>query len=182
MDLLRQARSENWASVTFRSIAARLGISERTVYRYFPTEEELHRAVLLHAVVMSGAVYEQLRLEELPEAVAATIGWLQVGSEGGRPSPEPSFLEEDLRRRQALLEAVGRAGAPSGGQRAVAAAALDLLWDVRIYLPLVARWGLSSDEVEGVARWIVSLAVSAVAAGRLPGAGPADVPPADDQM
>ena len=36
----------DWRDLTFRSVAERAGVGERTVYRHFPTERHLHDAVM----------------------------------------------------------------------------------------------------------------------------------------
>jgi len=36
-ELVRQLPSWDWREVTFRAVAERAGVGERTVYRHFPT-------------------------------------------------------------------------------------------------------------------------------------------------
>jgi AcrR family transcriptional regulator len=36
----------DWDGLTFRALAERAEVSERTVYRHFPTERKLHDAVM----------------------------------------------------------------------------------------------------------------------------------------
>lgn len=53
--------------LTHRSVAKAAGVSERTVYRHFPTVDELHEAFREHQEKRFGGVYdEDISLDDLP--------------------------------------------------------------------------------------------------------------------
>ena len=52
----------NWRDLTFRSVAERAGVGERTVYRHFPTERHLHDAVMQRLESEAGISYEDVDL------------------------------------------------------------------------------------------------------------------------
>ena len=45
-ELVHGFASWDWQELTFRAVAERAGVGERTVYRHFPTERHLHDAVM----------------------------------------------------------------------------------------------------------------------------------------
>ena len=46
LDLVMGFDSWDWSGLTFRAVAQRAGVGERTVYRHFPTERALHDAIM----------------------------------------------------------------------------------------------------------------------------------------
>ena len=44
--LVHEFESWDWRPLTFRAVAERAGVGERTVYRHFATEQALHAAVM----------------------------------------------------------------------------------------------------------------------------------------
>ena len=81
----------NWRDLTFRSVAERAGVGERTVYRHFPTERHLHDAVMQRLESEAGISYENVDLGNLGEVtspgirVTATV----FGPRVGRHTPRP---------------------------------------------------------------------------------------------
>lgn len=66
----------DWRDLTFRAVAERAGVGERTVYRHFPTEADLHDAVLRRLEDEAGVSKDQRRREALVTAVAQhTADW-----------------------------------------------------------------------------------------------------------
>ena len=55
-ELVHAFDSWNWRDLTFRSVAERAGVGERTVYRHFPTERHLHDAVMQRLESEAGVV------------------------------------------------------------------------------------------------------------------------------
>src|ERR1700680_3947068 len=55
----------DWKELTFRAVAERAGVGERTVYRHFPSERELHHALLAHLAVQAGVSYDGMELDDL---------------------------------------------------------------------------------------------------------------------
>ena len=58
--------SWHWNALTFRAVAERAGVGERTVYRHFPTERHLHDAVMARLEEEAGVTYEDLELADAP--------------------------------------------------------------------------------------------------------------------
>ena len=60
--LVREFTTWDWDGLTFRAVAELAGISERTVYRHFPTERHLHDAVMARLEDEAGITYEDVEL------------------------------------------------------------------------------------------------------------------------
>src|SRR4051812_41589915 len=65
-ELAHRASRWDFNDLSARSIAAQAGISERTVYRHFPTERQLHEALMRRLEQEAGISYEQLNIDNLP--------------------------------------------------------------------------------------------------------------------
>ncbi len=109
----------NWRDLTFRSVAERAGVGERTVYRHFPTERHLHDAVMQRLESEAGISYEDVDLGNLGEVTARVFASLQRFSvrESVDTPRDPTFVGVDARRRDALLRAVADIGAGMVGER-----------------------------------------------------------------
>ncbi len=168
-DLIRANPSWDWRQVTFRIVAERAALSERTVYRYFATEQDLHTAVMRRLEQDAGIDYDHLSLEDVPPAVARTLEFFSSGAPSEeRTGPQP--VEEDRSRRKALLAAVADAAPEwSRTDQARAAAAIDILWDAHLYEGLIRSWGMELADASATASWILALVVEAVRTGRTPG-------------
>ncbi|HEX2214686.1 MAG TPA: TetR/AcrR family transcriptional regulator [Mycobacterium sp.] len=148
-ELVHEFESWDWRGLTFRAVADRAGVGERTVYRHFPTERHLHDAVMQRLEVEAGVAYEDLTLGNLGAVTARVFASLQRFSvRQVFPTPDDSaFVSSDVRRREALLRAVSEA-APQlpEAQRRMAAGLLDVLWSPASYERLVGLWGLDAEE------------------------------------
>ena len=171
--LARQSADWDWPELTFRAVAARAGVSERTVFRYFGTERDLHRAVMRQLEVEAGVEYQGLELSQLgPMArrvFVAMSRFAVAGSPTTAPNIDATLTEEDDRRRDALLVAVSRETAAwSEVERRMASGILDVLWHVPAYDRLVNSWDLDADSAIAALEWALSLVVDAVQSGRRP--------------
>ena len=87
----------NWRDLTFKAVAERAGVGERTVYRHFPTERHLHDAVMVAPGVRGGRLLrgrrpDQHRRGDRPRVrVTATV----LGAQNRRDAAGP-----DVRRRR----------------------------------------------------------------------------------
>src|SRR3954447_8373932 len=61
--LVRELTTWDWEQVTYRAVADRAGVSERTVYRNFPSERLLHDAVMARLEDEAGINYETVELD-----------------------------------------------------------------------------------------------------------------------
>jgi AcrR family transcriptional regulator len=159
----------DWRDVTVRAVAERAGVNHRTVYRHFASERELHDAIIRRLEEEAGEPLTELDLDGLPDVTARVFSYLSSFALRSRPSGNPTLVEVDERRRQALRAAVEPATADwSEADREMAAAVLDVLWTVNSYDRLTAVWNLDPDEASRAVAGVVRLIVEAIREGRVP--------------
>lgn len=166
-DLVHGFASWDWRDLTFKSVAGRAGVGERTVYRHFPTERHLHDAVMQRLHHDAGVTYEDVDLANLAEVTGRFFASLQRFSVGASTLAldDPTFVGVDRRRRDALLRAVTQAAPQwSPRQRHAAAGLLDVLWNLPSYERLVGAWGLSDDDATAALTWLLDKVVATIAA------------------
>jgi AcrR family transcriptional regulator len=158
----------DWHELTFRAVAEEAGVSERTVYRHFGTEQELHRAVMRRLEEEAGVTYEGLTMDDLAAVAARVFASVSSFAVGQRVEPPP-FVEEDHRRRTALLAAVAPSTSDwSETEPEMAAAILDVLWAVPAYERLTTSWRLTPPQAMAALGWAIGLVVEAIRADRQP--------------
>jgi AcrR family transcriptional regulator len=164
--------SWDWGDLTFRAVAERAGVSERTVYRYFANEQELHHAVMGRLEEDAGVSYEGISLENLADVTARILASRSSFSDAPAVS-RPPLAEEDRRRRRALLAAVlPLTGDWSDIEREMAAAMLDIIWAIPSYERLVTAWNLDPLDATQTVTWAIGLVLEAIQNGYRPrGAG-----------
>jgi AcrR family transcriptional regulator len=170
--LVRERSIGDWRGVTIRAVAARAGVSERTVYRHFTNERALRDAVMARLESESGVDLEHLTLGGVSDAAARIIRLVARTPPSRRAPADPTLSAANRRQHQALLAAVD-AEAPgwSPAERRLAAAILDVAWSVGSYERLAVDWGLDRDEATRATTWLIDLVVAAVRAdGRPPAA------------
>ncbi|MDX1886941.1 TetR/AcrR family transcriptional regulator [Mycolicibacterium sp. 120270] len=164
-ELVHAFESWNWRDLTFKTVAERAGVGERTVYRHFPTERHLHDAVMQRLESEAGVSYEEVDLANLGEVTARVFASLQrFAVRGSVDTPrDPTFVGVDARRREALLRAV-TASAPNWteDQRRVTAGLLDVLWNLPTYERLVGEWGLEGPMATEAVDWLMGKVIRAV--------------------
>src|SRR3954468_19362810 len=96
-DLAHGFASWDWRDLTFRAVAERAGVGERTVYRHFPTERHLHDAVMQRLEDDAGISYEDVDLENLAEVTSRVFASLQrfTVAETLRTPGDPTFAGVD---------------------------------------------------------------------------------------
>jgi AcrR family transcriptional regulator len=159
----------NWRELTVRAVAKRAGVNERTVYRHFSSERQLHDAVMRRLQEEAGDPLDGLTLDGFPTVVAGLFAYLSSFATAPRTPTDPTFAAVDERRREALVAAVGQAtdGWPAT-DREMAAALLDMLWSVAAYERLVAVWGLDGEQAAHAVTGLIGLLVDAIRAGHRP--------------
>jgi AcrR family transcriptional regulator len=170
-ELVHEFDSWEWDALTFRAVAERAGVGERTVYRHFPTERHLHDAVMARLEEEAGVAYEDLELTTLPEITARVFS--SRGSFAAREAvpndADPLFVEVDQRRRDALLRAVTDATPTwADAERRTIAALLDLVWSMPGYERLVGAWDFDGDDATHAITWLMSLLTDAIDDDRPP--------------
>jgi AcrR family transcriptional regulator len=163
----------DWRDLTFRSVAERAGVGERTVYRHFPTERHLHDAVMERLESEAGVSYEDVDLGNLAEVTARFFASLQrfsVRDSVNTPN-DPTFVSVDERRRDALVRAVA-ASAPgwSETEQRVTAGLLDVLWNLPTYERLVGVWGVDGADATSAVGWLMAKVIEAIEGDNPPSA------------
>jgi AcrR family transcriptional regulator len=164
----------NWDALTFRAVAERAGVGERTVYRYFPTERHLHDAVMTRLEEEAGVSYEELDLDNLAAITARVFSSRHsfAARETIDAQSDPTFVAVDQRRREALLRAVTAATPTwSDAERRTLSALLDVVWNMPAYERLVEGWEFSSDDATDAITWLMSLLTSRIDDDEPPRAG-----------
>ncbi len=164
-ELVHAFDSWNWRNLTFKAVADRAGVGERTVYRHFPTERHLHDAVMQRLESEAGVSYEDVDLTNIGDVTARVFAALQrfsVRTSVETPQ-DPTFVGVDARRRDALMRAVS-AAAPgwSTAEQRVAAGLLDVLWNVPTYERLVGVWGVDGAAATRAIGWLMTQVVTAI--------------------
>jgi AcrR family transcriptional regulator len=159
----------DWRELTVRAVAKRAGVNERTVYRHFSSERDLHDAVMRRLQEEAGDPLEGLTLQDFPAVVARLFDYLSSFATRPHTTTDPTFAAVDERRRQALLAAVEPSTAGwSDEEREMAAALLDVLWSVVSYERLVAVWGIGAEQATEAITGLIRLLVDAIGDGRRP--------------
>ena len=168
-ELVHSFSSWDLRELTVRAVAKRAGVNERTVYRHFSSDRELHDAVMRRLQEEAGIPLEGLELDEFATVVARLFAYLSSFAMAPRTPQDPTLVAVDERRRQALLGAVERATEGwSERDCEMAAALLDVLWNVGVYERLVAVWGLDTKRATRGVTGLIRLLVDAIRDGRRP--------------
>lgn len=159
----------NWEGLTYRAVAEQAGVGERTVYRHFPTERLLHDAVMQRLHEEAGVTYEDVTAANLTEVTARVLASMARFSPGPtlQLPDDPTFVDVDRRRRDALHRVVADLGIDPDEQETVAAV-LDVLWNLPAFDHLVRGWDLDPERASGALRWLIGLVLRAAADGDLP--------------
>jgi AcrR family transcriptional regulator len=169
--LVRGFTTWDWDELTFRAVAERAGVSERTVYRNFPTERQLHDAIMARLEDEAGISYEDVGLDNLADVTARVFASLRrfaIKDTMGTPHG-PAFAGADTRRHEALERAVTtRAPELPDVQRRALAGLLDILWSPPTYARLIGAWNLEDPEAVGAVQWLIAKVIAAVESNEPP--------------
>lgn len=171
--LLHRSSIHDWRALTLRAVAAKAGVSERTVYRHFASERVLRDAVMRRLEQEAGIDLAEMHLEDVADVAARIFAHVASYPRRARPPVDPTLSEAGRRQRAALLAAV-EAGTPGwrAADRMLVAALLDVLWSVASFERLVADWELDrADAIRGIT-WLVGVVEEAVRGGRRPARSP----------
>src|SRR3954451_14030139 len=154
--IAREQDDWDWQGLTFRAVAERAEVGERTVYRHFATSEDLHDAVMRRLIAAAGILYEDMTLEDV--ALLARQFFRALPRFKARPQQTggPAAQEADRRRREAVLRAVSAETTDKALARR-AAAVLDVLSIPSAYERLVGTWGMSPRQAADAVAWVVDL-------------------------
>jgi AcrR family transcriptional regulator len=168
--LVHEFETWDWRALTFAAVATRAGVGERTVYRYFSTEQALHDAVMVRLSEESGVSYDGLNVDDVSKVGAKVYATMSEFAAPPWAEPDDATLvAEDERRKRALIAAVDSATTGwSDADKTRAAAALDVLWGVPSYRRLVTGWGFDANEATDVMDWAIGIVVAAIRNGERP--------------
>lgn len=161
--LVRGFTTWDWDELTFRAVAERAEVSERTVYRHFPTERHLHDAIMGRLEDEAGIAYEDVELGSVAEVtgrVFASLRRFAIKDTLGTPQG-PAFAGADARRHDALERTVATSDL-SDAQRRALAGLLDVLWSPTTYERLVGVWHLENTEAVNAVQWLIAKVIAAV--------------------
>lgn len=169
-ELVHEFKAWDWSQLTFRAVSERAGVSERTVYRYFPSENKLKMAVMEYLVKEAGVELSAMKLEDFKDIVGRTYDYLSTFAiEPVTSHEDPTFLTIDAHRRIQLVDAVTEVTPDwSDEQRETAAAALDIFWNLPPFERLTLAWGFNLDRSVKTVEWVVELINEAIAKGKHP--------------
>jgi AcrR family transcriptional regulator len=168
-ELARELPSWDWGSLTIQAVADQAGVSRRTVYRHFASEAVLHGALADRLLDEAGVSYEGLTLDHLPEVTGRVFSAVAKFAATPWAVVPAAFPALDADRLDALRSAVD-AEVPdwADADRAMAAAALDIVWSVASYEILLRDWKLPPVDAVRVQRWLHELVTGALRAGEKP--------------
>jgi AcrR family transcriptional regulator len=179
-DLAHRASRWDWRDLTIVAIAKEAGISERTVYRHFPTERQLHEALMRRLEQDAGVSYERLALADLPVLTSRLFASLPSFAVPVTTfvARDPTFIASDQRRREALVRAVSElTDTWTDAERRAAAAMIDALWTPLAYERLISDWKFDPAAATNAVTWALGIVIKAIREGSRPAckeeAGPA---------
>jgi len=133
---------DGWAALTVEGVAARAGVAKTTVYRRFSSRADLAVAAVAQLVAAARTAAGESAAEDVRNAIAACAdvygrpaaraAYLAVVAEAGRDPALRAAVEGRViaPARQMVSEGLDRAVARGEISRQLAAARLDLLFDV----------------------------------------------------
>lgn len=162
--LVHEFTAWDWKKLTFRAVSERAGVSERTVYRYFPTEGKLKNAVMQHLVKEAGVDLQEMKLDDFATTVAKTFDYLSSFAIVPSDAPDdPTFVTIDTDRRLSLLAAIENITPEwTPEQQRTAAAALDIFWNLPPFERLTLAWGQDLQGAVNTVSWVISLIQKAI--------------------
>ncbi|CAM3267826.1 TetR/AcrR family transcriptional regulator [Nocardioides dubius] len=160
LELARSSGNWNWSDITFKVVAERAEVSERTVYRHFPAQRDLHEAMMVRINEQAAISYDDMDLEQVPVVVDRLFNSLATFTPRATAQgiPPAAVIAMDRERNRALRRA-------SGGDDRLAAV-LDVLWSTDAYERLALSWRMSTQEAVDTITWAINeLAAGAARSG-----------------
>lgn len=148
---------------TYREIAAAAGVTEITVYRHFPSKDELLRAFwwwLDGRLTDAGMPHEEAALAEGVRALFGAFDRQEPLIRAALLSPQGRAMRNavNAERRAGFEKALVTAtrGLPAAERRR-AQAVVQLLYSGYAWLSMKDQWGLSGEECGDASAWAIEL-------------------------
>jgi AcrR family transcriptional regulator len=168
-ELLHRSSVRDWKKLTVRAVAERAGVNERTVYRYFGSEQGLRDAVMHRNEEDAGIALAGMGLEDIATVATQIFEHVSQYPREPRPLLNPTLADAKRRQKEALLGAVAAQTEEwSEEDRITAAAVFDVLWSVAAYERLVVDWDRDHERAIRGISWVIGLVEEAVREGRRP--------------
>lgn len=164
VEIAREQDDWDWEGLTFRAVAERAEVGERTVYRHFATSADLHDAAMRRLIAAAGISYDDMTLEDV--ALLARRFFRALPRFKVRPpqSGGPAAQQADRLRREAVLRAVSTETDDQALARR-AAAVMDVLSTQAAYERLVGIWGMSPKQAGDAVTWVIELLGNELSSG-----------------
>jgi AcrR family transcriptional regulator len=160
--LLRESGAPE--SITFRAVAERAQVTEMTVYRHFPTRDDLLHGLWRQLNARMGpAIGIPTNIEDLLGQHAALLGGFDriapeiIASVTSPQGREMRAALNDERRR--AFRGIVQEAAPglTGEARTRAAAILQLLHSAHAWMSLREQWGMDGRQAAAATRWAIDI-------------------------
>jgi AcrR family transcriptional regulator len=157
-----QIAEEGLGELTVPLVAERAGVSLRTVYRHFPSKDDLIDSVAEFRDLQFGVHGPPATVEELLETTPRLFEGFAARDDLVRAadvSAAGRHIHDRARRRRAkalsrIFEEVTRDLSPTEARRL--AAIVQVLWSTRAWLTLHDNWGMDGKEAGKAAQWAIA--------------------------
>lgn len=172
LDAVRDLLVESRTSLSIPEIAARAGVSEPTIYRYFPNRDALLDAASDVVAAQLGAPPQPDDASDLPVVAIAVAQYFSENQSWLRAAlNEPALRPLRMAGRQRRLAALRALLEPRLGhleprEREMAFAMVAIIARADTWDCLTRDFGLSSDEAGRAKSWTMQALLDALAQGR----------------
>jgi AcrR family transcriptional regulator len=154
--------THNPEAITYKAVAEHAGVTEMTVYRHFPTREDLLRGLWrqLNARMGAGITMPGTIEELLAQHAGLFAGFDKLAPQilASITTPQGREMRSALneKRRRAFRAIVDEAAPDLGPEtRTRAAAVLQLLHSAHAWMSLREQWGMDGREAATATRWAI---------------------------
>lgn len=161
--------------ITYKRVAALAEVTEMTVYRHFPTREDLLRGLWEH---LNARMDDRIGLPDSLERLhgqhrALFEGFDRIPAQilASLTTPQGREMRAAINpQRQAAFLAIARAAAPQAdaATRRRLAGLVQLLHSAYAWLSLREQWGMDGGEAAEATRWAIDTLTTAAAAATAP--------------
>lgn len=161
------------SSITYRRIADLAGVSERTVYRFFPAKEEFERASIESGLVFTSDIVPERAadlteyLRRVTSELAGKVPGPVVRNRAGESAEMESFGKLRAQRGERIARALGDvlpADLDDADRRAVIAVVRTLA-SLGTVIATASDWEMSMEEAGRAHAWAVDVIIKAIEEG-----------------